>query len=101
MIVGVPYFAAGMFGMVGLGLGEQARWALGQSLMMENADDKFRARVMSVLMMTFGLMPLGTAPMAFAMDELGGRLAVALYAAALLAFAVYSVLFMARLRKIE
>lgn len=101
LIVGLPYFAAGMFGMVGLGLGEQARWALGQSLMMENADDKYRARVMSVLMMTFGLMPLGTAPMGFAMDELGGRLAVAIYATALLAFAVYSVLFMARLRKLE
>ena len=90
-----------MFGMVGLGLGEQARWALGQSLMMENADDEYRARVMSVLMMTFGLMPLGKAQMGFAMDELGGRMAVGIYAAALLAFAIYSVLFMARLRKLE
>ncbi|MQG87655.1 MAG: MFS transporter [SAR202 cluster bacterium] len=100
LIVGLPYFAAGMIGMIGLGLGEQARWALGQSLMMEHADDKYRARVMSVLMMTFGLMPLGTAPMGFAMDAFGGRFAVGIYGVVLLAFAVYSVMFMSRLRRL-
>ena len=101
LIVGVPYFAAGMIGMIGLGLGEQARWALGQSLMMENAAEEYRARVMSVLMMTFGLMPLGTAPMGFAMDALGGRFAVGIYGVVLIAFAVYSVMFMPRLRRLK
>ena len=101
LIVGVPYFAAGMIGMIGLGLGEQARWALGQSLMMENAAEEYRARVMSVLMMTFGLMPLGTAPMGFAMDVLGGRFAVGIYGVVLIAFAVYSVMFMPRLRRLK
>ena len=34
LIVGVPYYFAGVIGMVGMGLAEQARWALGQSLML-------------------------------------------------------------------
>jgi len=101
LIVGMPFFAAGMIGMVGLGLGEQARWALGQSLMMENTDDEYRARVMSVLMMTFGLMPLGTFPLGYAMEELGGRFAVGISATVLLSFAVMSVFFMSRLRRLE
>lgn len=101
VIVGIPIFVAGLIGMIGLGLGEQARWALGQSLMMENTSDEYRARVMSVLMMTFGLMPAGVFPLAYAMDELGGRVAVGISAVLLLVFAVLSVVFMPRLRRIE
>ncbi len=101
LIVGFPVYIAGIIGMVGIGLGEQARWALGQSLMMENTEDKYRARVMSVLMMTFGMLPLGMLPLGYAMKELGARPAVAISAALLLAFAVISVFMLPRLRKAE
>ena len=99
LIVSVPIYAAGIIGMVGMGLAEQARWALGQSLMMESTSDEYRARVMSVLMMTFGLMPLGMLPLGWAMKEFGARPSVAVVAVALLVFALSSIIFMPRLRK--
>ena len=101
VIVGFPVLIAGVIGMVGIGLGEQARWALGQSLMMENTDDEYRARVMSVLMMTFGLMPLGMLPLGWAMGEFGARTAVGWSAILLLVVAVLMVLIFPRLRKLE
>ena len=101
LIVAVPVFAAGVLGMVGMGLAEQARWALGQSLMMENTTDEYRARVMSVLMMTYGLMPLGMLPLGYAMKEFGARPSVAVSAAALLIFALLAIIFMPRLRNAQ
>jgi MFS family permease len=101
LIVAVPVYAAGVLGMVGMGLAEQARWALGQSLMMENTSDEYRARVMSVLMMTFGLMPLGMLPLGYAMKEFGARPPVAVSAAVLLGFAILAMIFMRRLRRAQ
>jgi MFS family permease len=99
LIVSVPIYAAGIIGMVGMGLAEQARWALGQSLMMESTSDEYRARVMSMLMMTFGLMPLGMLPLGWAMKEFGARPSVAVVVVLLLVFALSSIIFMPRLRK--
>jgi MFS family permease len=100
-IVGFPVLIAGFIGMIGIGLGEQARWALGQSLMMENTDDEYRARVMSVLMMTFGLMPLGMLPLGWAMGVFGAREAVTVTAILLVISAVLTVVLFPRIRKIE
>jgi MFS family permease len=99
LIVAVPVYAAGVLGMVGMGLAEQARWALGQSLMMESTTDEYRARVMSVLMMTFGLMPLGMLPLGYAMKEFGARPPVGVIATALLVFALASIVLMPRIRR--
>jgi MFS family permease len=101
LIVGVPYYYAGVIGMVGMGLAEQARWALGQSLMMENSDDEYRSRVMSVLMMTFGLMPVGLLPLGFAIEEFGARPAVGVTAVLLLLFATSSIFIMPKLRRLS
>jgi len=101
LVAGLPVFVAGLIGMIGIGLGEQARWALGQSLIMESTADEYRARVMSVLMMTFGLMPLGVYPMALAMDYLGGQVAVGISAVLMLIFAVVSISFLPRLRNLR
>jgi predicted MFS family arabinose efflux permease len=46
---------------------------LGQALSIEATDDEFRARVMSLNMMTFGLMPLGALPMGYSIDKLGAE----------------------------
>ena len=72
----VPVYAVGIGAMVGIGLGESGRWALGQSLIMEQTEDEYRARVMSVLMMTFGLLPLGLLPLGAAMEIFGSQPAV-------------------------
>ena len=68
---------------------------------MESTADEYRARVMSVLMMTFGLMPLGVYPMALAMDYLGGQVAVGISAVLMLIFAVVSISFLPRLRNLR
>jgi MFS family permease len=101
LIVAVPIYLAGVIGMVGIGLAEQARWALGQSLMMEHTTDEYRARVMSVLMMTFGLMPIGMLPLGFAIKEYGARPAVAVTSGALLLFAISAMFLMPRLRRVK
>ncbi len=84
LIASFPFYIVGIIGMAGLGLGEAGRWALGQSLLMELSEDTYKARVMSVFMMIFGLMPLGIFPLTWAMDVFGGQLAAAGLAAALL-----------------
>ena len=46
---------------------------LGESLTIEATDDALRARVMSLNMMTYGLMPLGALPMGYAIDHIGAQ----------------------------
>ena len=45
---------------------------------MEEADERYRGRVMSIYMMNFGLMPLGLLPAGLAVDWLGGQAVVAI-----------------------
>ncbi|MGA0276194.1 MAG: MFS transporter, partial [Dehalococcoidia bacterium] len=66
-----------------------------------NSDDEYRSRVMSVLMMTFGLMPVGLLPLGFAIEEFGARPAVGATAALLLAFATLSIFIMPKLRRLS
>ncbi|MEC9293647.1 MAG: MFS transporter, partial [Chloroflexota bacterium] len=101
LISGFPVFLAGVIAMVGTGIGEQARWALGQSVMMENSADEFRSRVMSVLMMTYGLMPLGMYPLGWSMEQFGGQQAVGMIAFLLIGFGVLSVFLLPNLRRIK
>jgi MFS family permease len=72
----LPYYAVGVAVMVGIGLGESGRWALGQALIMEQTEDQYRARVMSVLMMTFGLLPIGLLPLGASMEKYGAQQSV-------------------------
>ena len=50
--------------------------SLNQSLLIEEADDAFRGRVMSIYMLNFGLMPLGTFPAGLLSDYIGGQAVV-------------------------
>ncbi|NQW17920.1 MAG: MFS transporter [Chloroflexi bacterium] len=63
----------GLFVMLLVGVAESARMTLGQSLSLELTEPAFRARVSSIYMMTFGLMPLGALPLGFAVDAFGAR----------------------------
>ncbi len=64
------YFV-GLAVMIGIGFAGSIQMTLGQSLSIEATDDQFRARVMSLNMMMFGLMPLGALPMGYAVDHIG------------------------------
>tara|TARA_B100000686_G_scaffold354463_1_gene464870 strand:- start:12989 stop:14140 length:1152 start_codon:yes stop_codon:yes gene_type:complete len=51
-----------------IGLGNSCVWSLLQVLSMTNADDKYRGRIMSIFMMTFGLTPLLIIPIGYLVD---------------------------------
>ena len=71
VIGGFPIYGVGLGAMVGVGLAETTRMTLAQSLTLEVAGPEYRARVMSLFMMTFGLMPLGALPLGRAVDVYG------------------------------
>lgn len=97
----IPIYAVGIAAMVGIGLGESGRWALGQSLIMEQTEDEYRARVMSVLMMTFGLLPLGLLPLGIAMEQWGSQTAVLGMGIALMIMSTLFLVFSAGVRKLS
>ncbi len=71
LLASVPVLWAGMGFMVIVGIAESIRMTLGQSLSLEATAPQYRARVASIYMMTFGLMPLGALPLGYAVDKFG------------------------------
>jgi MFS family permease len=84
LVAAVPLYYAGVAIMLLLGLGDAARRTLNQSLIMEQVEDQYRGRVMSVFMMEHGLMPLGVVPLGIAIEALGGQVAVGILSGLLL-----------------
>jgi len=60
-----------------VGAGSSVYMSLNNSLLMSNTPDDLMGRVMSVFMMTFGLMPLGTLLYGFLAEVIGAPLTVA------------------------
>jgi predicted MFS family arabinose efflux permease len=74
LLIGIfPVYFFGLAAMILVGLAESIRMTLGQSLTLEVTEDQYRARVMSLYMMTFGLMPLGALPIGRAVDVWGAQ----------------------------
>ena len=72
LLLGVfPIYIIGMILFVGVGFGETIRWALGQALVIENADPSYRARMTSLTMMTYGLIPLAAFPIGWLVENVG------------------------------
>ena len=63
--------AAGVMLLFGLGLG--GREVLYQVLVLERVDDRYRGRIMSILVFSYGLMPLAVLPAGVAVDLVGIR----------------------------
>jgi len=68
-----PYYVFALIMMFFLGIGEAARMVVANSLLLENCEEKFQGRVMSLRMLIFGLQPIGTLPSGFAMEYFGPR----------------------------
>ena len=81
------YYAAAAI-MILLGLGDAGRRTLNQAMIMEEVEDQFRGRVMSVFMMNFGLMPLGVLPAGALAEAVSGQFAVGVLAALLILFTI-------------
>ena len=100
IIATVPVYMVGLVAMLGIGFGESIRWALSQALAVEETSDEFRARVMSLLMMTYGLMPLGVLPVSYSFDRFGAEKTVAGLAVILLAVTAFYMVVRPTLRRI-
>ena len=73
MLAAFPFYLAALGIMVFLGLGDAGRRTLNQALIMTSVDERYQARVMSVFMLNFGLMPLGVLPASIAMEYWGSQ----------------------------
>ena len=97
----LPFYMAAAAIMILLGLGDAGRRALNQALIMEEVEDQYRGRVMSVFMMNYGLMPVGVLPMGVVAEALGGQTAVGLLGALLLVFTAIVVVTQKQLRRMQ
>ena len=84
LIAILPFYLAASFIMLILGLGDATRRTLNQPMILEVVEDRFRGRVMSMFMMTFGLMPLGTLPAALSIELFGGQITAAILGLAMI-----------------
>ncbi len=99
LIAIIPVYAIAALLMLPLGLGDAGRRTLNQSLIMEEVEDRYRGRVMSVFMLNFGLMPLGTLPASSLAEIIGAEAVIGILAIALLAFSAIVLLTQRRLRE--
>ncbi len=94
------FFVVGLIAMIIVGFSETGRWSLGQALMMEHAGEEYRARVISLLMMSWGLMPLSMLPMGWAFGHFGAEITTLFTAIITLLFAITSIYWAKSLSKI-
>ena len=99
MVALIPMYFVAVGVMVILGLGDAGRRTLNQALIMEEVEDQYRGRVMSVFMMNFGLMPLGVLPAGVAAQVLGAQWAIGILAVMLLAITAIILISQKRLRR--
>ena len=84
----IPIYSAAAMIMIVLGMGDSGRMSLNQALLIELSDNEYRGRVMSIFMLNFGFMPLGTFPAGMMIDYLGGQAVIGMMGAALIAVTV-------------
>ena len=96
-----PIYYAAVGIMVMLGLGEAGRRVLNQALIMDEVESQYQGRVMSVYMMSFGLVPLGVLPAGLAIDLLGSRTTVAILGAAMVSISLLLLATQRRIRSMQ
>lgn len=101
VLAAMPFYLIGIVMMIGIGIGESGRWALGQAIMMEQADEQYRARVMSFMMMTYGLLPVGLIPFGAAIQRWGALTPTLFMGIAALIAAVSFLLFSTSIRRLK
>ena len=100
-LAALPFFFVALPIMGLLGLGDSGRRSLNQSLIMEEVDERYRGRVMSVYMMNFGLMPLGMLPAGLVADWLGGQAAIGILAFLMFVVTLAVTVSQGRLRRLQ
>ena len=88
LVAAIPIYSAAAFIMVILGMGDAGRMSLNQALLIELSDNEYRGRVMSIFMLNFGFMPLGTFPAGLMIDYIGGQAVIGMMGVALVVVTV-------------
>ena len=101
LVASVPFYFAAIFIMIPLGLGDAGNRTLNQSLVMEITDAQYRGRVMSVFMLTRGLMPLGVLPTAILIERLGAQMAIGILGVLLIVFTMIILVTQKQLREMS
>ncbi len=84
-----------------VGLGQSGQMTLGMTLVQYYVDDKYRGRVMSLLLMQFGLTSFGAFLAGVLAEEVGIQLALGGFAVALFVLSVMALAFVSRIRKLD
>lgn len=83
-----------------VGMGSQGYMALNNTLIMTNTEPRMRGRVMSIYMMSWGMMPLGVLPAAAIADALGAPEAVSMAGGMLILSTLAVALFRPQVRRL-
>ena len=96
-----PVYFAALAILALVGIVQAARMTLTNSLMMENADQEYRGRVMSLFSLNMGLMPAGVLPITIMADQIGAPLSLGIMAVLLVIVATTILLSSPLLRRLE
>lgn len=88
------------FGLLVIGIGSAGRQAMSQVLVQEYVQDEYRGRVMSVFMMQFSLMSVGTFIVSLYMEAVGPEFAIGSLGVVLMAATACYLLFVPRFRRL-
>ena len=96
----IPIYSAAAVIMIILGMGDAGRMSLNQALLIELSDNEYRGRVMSIFMLNFGFMPLGTFPAGLLIDYIGGQAVIGIMGLGLVIVTVLIFVTQRQLRRI-
>jgi MFS family permease len=94
------YFYIALFFLLGVGMANSIYMTTNNTLLQINTEDRMRGRVMSLYMMTIGLLPVAVLPASAIAESLGGSIAVGVGGAILLIFTLAMTLLRPTLRRL-
>jgi len=96
----VSIFFIAMIAMMVLGLGDAGRRSLNAAMLMEQADEEHRGRVMGIYMLNFGLTPIGAIPLGILAEATDIRVAFAVAGCVLAAAVLLTWVLTPRIRRL-
>ena len=87
--------------MVFVGIGQTGRMTLANTLLQYYVEDEYRGRVMSILLMQFGLTSFGSFAVGLMAEVMGVQWAIGGFAAILVLLSTLVLVFIPRLRRLE
>ena len=84
-----------------IGFGQALGTSLNNALIQYYVDDRYRGRVMSLLQMQFGMMAFGTFAAGLLTEAIGIQLALGSFGVIVVLIAIFSFIYMPRIRKLD